>query len=93
MAFLRKTFASGLFIGISIGIFSIATILAGGVYYFRDNPGGRLAQWGKDTVKSFVHAYHPISQLRSYAQEVKSNLNPPSALAHSTFSFQKVGFS
>lgn len=92
MAFLRKTFTSGLFIGFFIGLFSLVTLLAGGILYYRDNPGGRLAQWGKDQAKRFAQAYHPLAQLRSYAHEVKSNLNTPSALAHSTFSFQKVGF-
>lgn len=92
MAFLRKTFASGLFIGFFIGLFSLVTLLAGGILYYRDNPGGRLSQWGKDQAKRFAQAYHPLAQLRSYAHEVKSNLNTPSALAHSTFSFQKVGF-
>ena len=93
MAFLKKTFTSGLFIGFFIGIVSLVAIFAGGILYFRDNPEGGIAQWGKAQTKLFLNEYHPISRLRSYAHEVKSNMNTPSALAHSTFSFQKVGFS
>ena len=93
MAFLRKTFASGLFVGFVVGIFSLVLLLTGGILYYRDNPEGRLARMGKDIVKRFSQEYRPLSRLRSYAQEMKSGIKTPSALAHSTFSFQKVGFS
>lgn len=92
MALLKRTFASGIFIGFMIGIASVFGIMAGGILYFRDNPDGRITQWTKNFSKNISRDYHPFARLRSYAHEVKSNLKNPSAMAHSTYSFQKVDF-
>lgn len=93
MSFFKKTFMGGILIGFVSGILLISFTVSMMVLYLKDNPDGHLALWGKKVAKDLVFYIHPLAKIRSYAQEVKTNIKATSLSDKSTFSSQEIGFS
>lgn len=93
MGEIKNRFRTGIAIGILIGmgLLILPSLLV--FYVIKDHPNGRFSQWAKNEALTISQVFHPMRQIRNYAQAVRDVAELPKLKALSKFSFQKIGYS
>ena len=89
----KKIFFSGLFVGFFLGLFMIATVVAGLGFMALKNPHGGLVRFALSKAHLFTGVIGPLVSIKQLASSAVLKLKDPALKSKYPLSFEEVPFS